>query len=131
MNTAKLVNLVAVTTAATFVVIVVAVGTKDCSNIFDCPNDALRIQGIILLVAAIFLVTTTITYFVSFFKNPAWLRIACLVTSTFGLLLCFAGTLVLPYFEYDFWGQWLATVAATIALTFIISVSVSFSHKST
>ncbi|VDD82155.1 unnamed protein product [Mesocestoides corti] len=130
MNTAKLVNLVAVATAVTFLIIVLAIGTGICRNILECDNKAMRIYGILLLVAAIFLVATTITYFVSFFKNPVWLRIAYLVTATFGLLFCFAGTLVLPYMEAALWGQWLATVAATLALTFAISVSISLSHKS-
>ncbi|VDD83969.1 unnamed protein product [Mesocestoides corti] len=129
MNISRLVNLLAVASATTLLIIALAIGIEVCSNVFECGDKAVRIYGILLLVGAIFLVTTTILYFVSFFKNTFWIRISYVLVGILGVLSSLAGTLVYPYLAPEFWGQWLSTIAATIALSFTISVVVSFSKK--
>uniref|UniRef100_A0A5K3FTY7 DUF423 domain-containing protein n=1 Tax=Mesocestoides corti TaxID=53468 RepID=A0A5K3FTY7_MESCO len=130
MNTAKLVNLFAVASAATFLIIVLARGIVNCTSFLECQHDIFRVHGLLLLFAAILLVATAITYFISFFKDKLWIILLSLIMGISGVLFNLAGTLVFPLVEPGFWVQWLPTVAMTITLSFIISVSLSFSQKS-
>uniref|UniRef100_A0A5K3F733 Major facilitator superfamily (MFS) profile domain-containing protein n=1 Tax=Mesocestoides corti TaxID=53468 RepID=A0A5K3F733_MESCO len=106
-------------------------GIVNCAKFLECQHDVFRVYGLLLFFAAILLVATSITYLISFFKDKLWISLLSLILGILGVLCNLAGTLLFPLMEPGFWVQWLPAVAMTITLSFVISVSLSFSQKST